>query len=190
MDNGLSLDVSRLSPGIGDGSNSADSDIVVLVYAVLFMEWETSATPFHGVCFACLLISEKKTNSVHRFERASLVASSLFSQARRPLVLCGGMSRRGRHLRGPSSCIISHYWFDVNVIVLYYTFCQPLQLDVYDFQGYLQQDHIVNFGPREGFSDDSPVELGAPAAADYTRFYYLSIRSGKIWTFRHEIKSA
>lgn len=63
--------------------------LVVIVYAVLFMEWETSDTPFHGVCFLSFKypVADLANMFLRRFVIASSLVSSLYSPAHHLLVL-------------------------------------------------------------------------------------------------------
>jgi hypothetical protein len=65
--------------------------IVVIIYSVLFMEWDTDDTAFHAVSVLCVLGIMRiciLTNMVspHRFGRNSLLVSGLYSPARHLLV--------------------------------------------------------------------------------------------------------
>lgn len=65
--------------------------IVVIIYSVLFMEWDTNDTAFHAVGVLCVLGSMRMCISAnmvspHRFGRNSLLVSGLYSPARHLLV--------------------------------------------------------------------------------------------------------
>ena len=91
--------------------------IVVIIYSVLFMEWDTDDTAFHAVSVFCVLGIMRiciLTNMVssHRFERNSSLVSGLYSPVHRLLVR-EGIRRIVRRLSRASSrvrvdlCLIS-----------------------------------------------------------------------------------
>jgi imidazolonepropionase-like amidohydrolase len=91
--------------------------IVVIVYSVLFMEWETEDTVFHvvsalswGLCFVDILADMISTN---RFGRNSLLVFGLCSPAHRLLVR-EGIRRTMRRLRRARSRVI--FVSDINIL--------------------------------------------------------------------------
>lgn len=111
------MDVCYRSPGLEyewiDDVLTWVFGIVVAVYAVLFMDWDTKDTPFDGVSRLMSLIGGCAlwAHYVGRFVRVSfLVFGRCFLHLRRLVLLGGRMRRVDRDLGGIRSKVLTWRW--------------------------------------------------------------------------------